>query len=403
MKSPVVPGTFVNPGNEVFARARTADIFVDKSGLIHFTNNLLGKARNKICVTRPNGFGKSWTIEMLAAYYSCGADSSCLFQDLEIAQSPASLAHLNRHNVIRLRLQDFWEPANGKAQDPIAVLQRQVIRELQLLFPKAVSPKDITLSAVLPNIHRSYPGTSFLFLVDDWDVPFRSAKVSAKRKLEYLAFLISLFKGPDVEECIDLVFLTGILPVIRYLEGASDQSMLNNVEEYSMLMPDALAQYVCFTASEAAGLCAQWDMPLALLREWYGYPLSGPGAVYCPASVVSALTCRHIRPDWSEFSAPLAAQDYINPDLPELREAADALLAGESVAVDTTGFLNTPSNLFSVDDVLTLLIHYGCLSYQPRDESAFDLEPWKDGIVAIPNRVAHHAFQMLVRSLQRDA
>lgn len=145
------------------------------------------------------------------------------------------------------------------------ILQQQVIRELLPLFPDAVSRKDTQLSVVLPNIHKRYLGTQFLFLVDDWDVPFHSSRTTAKRKLEYRRFLIGLFKGSDVEECIDLVYLTGVLPIIKYLEGAPDQSMLNNVEEYSTLMPDALAGYIDFIDSDAGAI-------LCLTQQSSEYP-----------------------------------------------------------------------------------------------------------------------------------
>ena len=405
MASQMAPGIFVNPGDEAFARARCEDLFVDKSGLIDFTNHLLGKERNKICVTRPSGFGKSRAVDMLAAYYSRSCNAAPLFQDLKIAQSPAFLAHLNQYNVIRLRMKDIWEQAENEedVSSPIRLLQQQVLQELLPLFPEAVSPQDTKLSVVLPNIHKRYPGTRFLFLIDDWDVPFRSSRTTAKRKLEYLSFLIGLFKGSDVEECIDLVYFTGVLPIIKYLEGAPDQSMLNNFEEYSLLMPDALAGYISFTESEVADLCVQRDMPLALLRAWYGYPLFGLGTVYCPASVVQALTCRDTNLDWGEFSASLEPRNYIKWDLPGLKEAVDALLAGNSVPVDSASFLNNPNSILFADDILTLLVHYGYLAYQPRDESAFALEPWKDGTVQIPNRAAYRAFQRLIASLPRDA
>lgn len=88
-------GQFVNPDNSAFRRAVEDEIYVDKSGLIEFTNRVLGKSRAFICNSRPRRFGKSMTADMLSAYYSKGADSKSLFSSLNIGSSPDYEEHLN--------------------------------------------------------------------------------------------------------------------------------------------------------------------------------------------------------------------------------------------------------------------------------------------------------------------
>ena len=68
-------GRFVNPDNSAFKSSLNARIYVDKSGLISFTNSILSSPDAFICNSRPRRFGKSITANMLAAYYSKGADS----------------------------------------------------------------------------------------------------------------------------------------------------------------------------------------------------------------------------------------------------------------------------------------------------------------------------------------
>ena len=67
-------GRFVNPDNSAFQVALNSRIYVDKTGLIEYTNSVLDTTNAYICNSRPRRFGKSYAANMLAAYYSkaCG-------------------------------------------------------------------------------------------------------------------------------------------------------------------------------------------------------------------------------------------------------------------------------------------------------------------------------------------
>ena len=69
-------GIYLNPDNDGFWNAVRSEIYVDKTGLIAYTNRYMNTEQKFICVSRPRRFGKSMTLKMLAAYYSCGCDSS---------------------------------------------------------------------------------------------------------------------------------------------------------------------------------------------------------------------------------------------------------------------------------------------------------------------------------------
>lgn len=72
-------GIYLNPGNDGFLEAIRSEIYVDKTGLIAYTNKYLSTEQKFICVSRPRRFGKSMALRMLAAYYSLGCDSVKLF------------------------------------------------------------------------------------------------------------------------------------------------------------------------------------------------------------------------------------------------------------------------------------------------------------------------------------
>lgn len=72
-------GFYVNPPSDAFEAVLKTGTYIDKSGLLAYTNKVLESARMLTCSSRPRRFGKSFAAKMLAAYYSKGADSkSCL-------------------------------------------------------------------------------------------------------------------------------------------------------------------------------------------------------------------------------------------------------------------------------------------------------------------------------------
>lgn len=58
-------GMYLNPGNTRFKRALNSEIYVDKTLLIDYTNNVLNTNNQNICISRPRRFGKSIDAQML--------------------------------------------------------------------------------------------------------------------------------------------------------------------------------------------------------------------------------------------------------------------------------------------------------------------------------------------------
>lgn len=93
-------GIYLNPGNEGFKSALRSQIYVDKTGLLEYTNFVLDTEQRLVCVSRPRRFGKSMAAEMLVSYYDKSCNSKELFQNLKIAESKEFEAHLNQYDVI---------------------------------------------------------------------------------------------------------------------------------------------------------------------------------------------------------------------------------------------------------------------------------------------------------------
>ena len=138
-------GRFVNPDNSAFRSAMNARIYVDKSGLISFTNSILSSPDAFICNSRPRRFGKSITANMLAAYYSKGADSRGMFSTLEISSSPDFEKHLNKYDVIHLDIQECIEPSGGP-ENVVSYIEKEVIKELRKYYQLRQNHKEARMS-----------------------------------------------------------------------------------------------------------------------------------------------------------------------------------------------------------------------------------------------------------------
>ena len=80
-------GRFVNAGNNAFQVTLNSEIYVDKTGLLEYTNHVMDTNSKFICNSRPRRFGKSITADMLTAYYCTGCDSENMFAGLQISNS----------------------------------------------------------------------------------------------------------------------------------------------------------------------------------------------------------------------------------------------------------------------------------------------------------------------------
>lgn len=366
-------GSYVNPGNNVFAGCVKDELYVDKTGLIKLTNASIGQYwKKRIVVSRPRRFGKTMALAMLRAYYSCGCDSRNLFHGLLIEQDPSFEEHLNKHNVISLDIQGLYRKAHEMRRlDTFPqFISETVNAELKNLFPNEVQGKESSLALALAAIH-SASNSSFIFLLDEWDVVYREEKLNVKLKKDYTDFLVSLFKDDNLSESIDLVYMTGILPIPK----KETQSGLNDFYEYTMLKPGKFAEYIGFTEDEMNFLCQKCKMPLSELKAWYeGYRFGSIGSVYCPASVVAALENRSISSYWGGTGAATDLLNLMNSVNSNFRRASRNLLSGASVEITVDNEGIDLSDVGTLNTALIALVHLGYLAYQ------------EDSTVCIPNQ-----------------
>ena len=181
--------------------------------------------------------------------------------------------------------------------------------------------------------------------------------------------------------------MTGILPI----QSDGSQSAISEFWEYTILSPGPFLPYTGFTEAEVKKVCQDYDRDFSLMKQWYdGYSFSTPEPtdLYNPHAVMRAAISGSFQSYWRMSSSSKALLTILGYHFEGLPKAIAELVGGIRVATDPRTFRNDPKALASKDDVLTLLIHYGYLSY---DEEA--------GTVRIPNDEIRQEFATAVRML----
>lgn len=374
-------GRFVNPDNSAFQVALNSKIYIDKTGLIEYTNSVLDTSDAYICNSRPRRFGKSYTANMLAAYYSKGCNSEEMFSGLDISRKSDFKTHLNQYDVIHIDIQ--WFLANCYNSNKIvSFLSDSVISELRDIYPDILPLGELSLPDSLSRI-KDKTGQKFIIIIDEWDVLIRDEATNYYIQNEYINFLRGMFKGTEPTKYIQLAYLTGILPIKK----EKTQSAVNNLEEFTMLHSYELAPYIGFTENEVKMLCQKYDRDFEKVKKWYDGYLLENYEIYNPKAVVSVMLRGKFRSYWSETGSYEVIVPLINMNYNGLKNTIIEMLSGQNVKVNTLTFKNDPANIQSKDDVITYLIHLGYLGYNEKDETAF-----------IPNEEIRHELINAVKS-----
>ena len=354
-------------------------IYVDKSMLIEQTNSIIGTGTRFVCISRPRRFGKSMAANMLTAYYSCGCDSKEFFDKLKISKAGDYTKHLNKYNVIHLNMTQYVS-ISGTIESEIVKLSKRLLFELRKENSDVELFDPDSLVDVLGDIfvQKSMP---FIFIIDEWDCIFRMHKDDKTAQVYYLDFLRNLLKDRSY---VALAYMTGILPIKKY----GEHSALNMFTEISITNPGNYAEFTGFTNKEVKELCDEYSMDFEAVKERYdGYDLKGI-SIYNPRSVVMSMTNHDYDNYWTKTETFRALADYIQADYDDLHNKVVRLIGGEKPEVDVTTFQNDMVTFNSSDDILTLLIHLGYLTYD------FDTKRcW------IPNSEVQEEF---IRSIKND-
>lgn len=373
-------GRFLNPDNAAFKKTINSEIYIDKTGLLKYTNKVLDTEQAFICNSRPRRFGKSITANMLAAYYSKGCDSRNIFDNYDISKAASYQTNINQYDVIHIDVQ--WCMVDGRdADNVVGYINCLVLQELRNEYGNVIPDTVTNISGALSYIYAS-TGNKFIVIIDEWDVLIRDEARNNKVQEEYIDFLRGLFKGSEPSKFIALAYLTGILPIKKL----KTQSTLNNFDEFTMIDAGVMAPYIGFTEKEVCNLCSKYNCSYEQVKSWYDGYLLENYQVYNPKAVVSVMLSGRFKSYWSNTGSYEAIVPLINMDFDGLRGSIIEMLSGTYVSVDVTSFQNDTVSFANRDDVLTYLIHLGYLAYDLNRKQAF-----------IPNEEIRHELNNAVK------
>ena len=387
-------GIYINKGNFGFRQIRNSE-YVDKTGLIAEVNKSLFTERKFTCVTRCRRFGKSMAAKMLAAYYDHSCDSRQLFTDLQIASDPKFEEHLNKYPVIYVDMTSFITSFND--DQIIAHIQEELINDIKEAYPQITYREGEHLMKYLQRISIE-TGEHFVFIIDEWDAICREFAEKKPEVMEdYLNLLRRMFKDVSGMDVFAAVYMTGILPIKKF----KTQSALNNFREYSMVEPRRLAGYFGFTKDEVRTLAEKYGMDIDELEKWYdGYQIGDEPAMFNPNSVMQAVYDGRCSSYWASTGAYDAIAGYIRMNFDGLKDDILILLSGGRVKVNTTKFQNDMTIIQSKDDVLTVLIHLGYLSFNWRKNECY--VPNYEVSGELSNAVEDTGWEHVVKALRQS-
>ena len=370
-------GVYFNPNNGSFTKDRNDKIYVDKTGLLKYLNEVINTPGNCIAVSHARRFGKSHAAGMIDAYYSLGSDSTKLFEGTKIASDSDFKKYLNKYNVNHLDISSVWD---FHKEDLIETIQERVCLDFHKVYGDSLNYKN-DLYMLIQEIY-SMTGIPFVIIIDEWDCVIRNSE-DKEVVHKYLQFLHSLFKSEESKSFLALGYITGILPIKKI----KDESALNNFREYTMVDSYPITEYYGFTENEVKMLCEEYDMDFESIKAWYnGYLIDGMH-MYNPNSVSMALESGRFKSYWKNTSAFASINTFITMNYEGLKDDVLTMLSGGKVMVDTESFQNDLSEIYSKDDAFTALIHLGYLAYDENMLSAY-----------IPNFEVAKAYQSALKS-----
>ena len=273
--------------------------YVDKTDLIkEILNNAWAKAR---LITRPNYFGKTTNMSMIAEFFDARKDNRKLFEGLSISGDKELCDEwMNQYPVISISFKEIngnnFETIYKQISELIALLYKSyefIVCESdfndydkQAFSDLSEGKADIvdlsrSLELLTRLLHAHYKKRVIL-LMDAYDVPIEtSVKFGYERKMtDVMKGLLYTVKN---NSHLEFAVITGCL------KTASDSIFtdVNNIVLDSVVNP-RFDKYFGFSESEVDQLLEDFGLAdkKCIFHEWYGGYHIGKYDLYCPYEVI---------------------------------------------------------------------------------------------------------------------
>ncbi len=363
--------------------------YIDKTGLIHCLNTYINKSGKLVLASWPRRFGKTFSAQMLAAYYTYGYDTTSLFQNRIIHAMDPSLTYCGAFDVIyidMLQVRDSMrsqqailntaatKSAEAPQLDWIDFLTDSLIQELADSYGSDIIVEKSLARTLVNTVQKT--GRKIIWICDEWDSFFREPTEDPEAPRKYIEFLRSLFKVPQTTSLVfAAAYMTGILPMIK----VKGESALTEFDDYTMFTPGELAPYVGFTEAEVRDLLERnpnCGITYDEMAEWYeGYSFPSAGPLFNPRSVIQAIKFKQCTSYWTDSSSNAQFKQLVSMQRKTLRQDVEKLLQGENIPVSKVNFDNDLRTLPDSDGegdgaTLAAMVHLGYLSYDSQTDCA---------------------------------
>ena len=369
-------GVYLNSkrSGAIFRKMRESTYFVDKTAMLLELLTIVGSDSDHIdqaggkdiryvCITRPRRFGKTVAASMIASFFGKSENTENVFRNLAVSKDQNAARHLNKHNVIHIMFNEIPKNCHSYEQY-IDKIERRLLHDLRMAYPNVEIDENDAVWYALNDIYEAEDSAEFIFVLDEWDYIYHQDFATDKDKRAFTRFLSALLKD---QPYVEMVYMTGILPIAKYSSG----SELNMFCEYTMATEEKYSDFFGFTNMEVDALYAKY--------------LEKKGErVYNPRSVVLALVNNNLGNYWTSSGPYDELFYYIGANVDDVKNDIGLMVADIPIPANVHEYAAASMELNTKDEIFSAMVVYGFLNYE-------------DGYVSIPNKELMDKFADLVQ------
>lgn len=160
-----------------------------------------------------------------------------------------------------------------------------------------------------------------------------------------------------------------------------------------MINPGQLTSEFGFTEDEVKDLCKKYNLDFDMVNNWYNGYLLNDTHIYNPMAVTECMESGDFQSYWTGTETYEALKIYMDMNFDGLKEAVMAMLGNARWKVNTRKFQNDMPTFRTKDDILTLLVHLGYLTFDRATEEVYI--PNQEITQEFLNAVDHPSWNMI--------
>lgn len=383
--------------------------YVDKTWLLH---ELLEEQAKVTLFTRPRRFGKTLNMSMMREFFDITQDSTQLFRDLKIANSPY-YREINGYPVLYISFRDSRGGKEFILADMIHNIRLEYwhYKELADCLDKneravydkileVLEKEDVT---ALPTIAKSLSVlTQFLYkyykkqvivMIDEYDTPMEEAYVEGV--YEELRGFFRMLYASVLKDNPNLKM--GILTGIQRIAKESIFSGLNNLN-VNTVRDSRYSSYFGLTMEETKTILEYYEMEVKEeVRDMYnGYNFGGC-LVYNPWSIINYINSKELRTFWVNTASNTMIKHSIIESDDEFKTEFEFLISGGEAQV-TLDIYTAYQETSNASTLWGLLLNAGYITLVDTRANVRDLGRMTRDRIRIPNEEVKMEFQNIIAS-----